>query len=158
MKIVGITGGIASGKSLVSNILRNLKFKVYDSDYRAKYLMNHDYELVKSIKNHFGDNVYVNNKLNTNILSKIIFSDLDKINILNNLVHPKVEKDFNFFKLFYAKESLLFKEAAILYETKMYNKCDIVLVITANKKIRIHRIMNRNKISYQEVLKRMKIK
>ena len=91
----GLTGGIGSGKSTVAKILLELGFPVYNSDKRAKWLMNNDSILKNNISSIFGENSYINGVLNTNFISNIVFSNPDKIVQLNSLVHPSVSKDFD---------------------------------------------------------------
>lgn len=155
MKIIGITGGIGTGKSLVLKILKRLHYQVYNTDYRAKYLMNNNNDLKKIIKYYFGDKVYLNEKLNIKFLSEIVFTDKKKIRILNNLIHPKVEEDFNLFKFFHKSESCIFIESAILYESGFYKKCNLILAVIADHEIKINRVVKRNHISREEVLKRI---
>ena len=95
MKTIGLTGGIGSGKSTVSKILLSLKIPVYDSDSRAKYLMNSSLELKNEIIENFGENSYVNNQLDKNYISDIIFNNKFEMNKINLLVHPFVYQDFN---------------------------------------------------------------
>ena len=96
MQIIGITGGIASGKSLVLKILSKFRFKVYNTDVRAKYLMNNNIEIIKLIKFFFGKESYIDNQLNTRFLSKKIFSNYNNMFIINNIIQSRVEKDFFF--------------------------------------------------------------
>ena len=84
MKKIGITGGIGVGKSYVSNILRKMNYPVYNSDIKGKTLMNTNLELKNNIVSIFGERVYDNGILNTNLLSSIVFNDSTKIEQLNN--------------------------------------------------------------------------
>ena len=97
MKIVGLTGGIGSGKSTVLNQFKNLGINTYSADKAAKKLINSDKGLIKSIKNLFGDNIYENNILDSVKLSKIVFNDPYKLKSLNSIIHPAVAKDFESF-------------------------------------------------------------
>lgn len=156
MKIIGITGGIGSGKTLVSKIIINLGYHVYNSDIRAKYLMNYDKSLINSIKYFFGKKSYLNNKLNKKFISSLIFSNITNFQLFSNLVYSKIERDFELFKLnYYHTQNFIFKEAAILYESSTYKKCDMILLVTCDDKTRINRIIKRNQFSYNEIFKRM---
>ena len=99
MKNIGLTGGIGSGKSTVSRILVNRGIPVYNSDYKAKLLMDSSVELKEMIINHFGKNSYLNNILNKNYISKIIFNDHLELHKINSMVHPFVFNDFMFEKV-----------------------------------------------------------
>lgn len=155
MKVIGITGGIGSGKSSVSEILRTHGFFIYDSDSRAKFLMNHNDDLIEKIKNLLGKNVYNELGLDRKLVAQIVFSDEDLLRQLNELVHPKVFEDFEFFKLHHRKDDFIFKESALLFETQSYKDCDKVLLVTADENIRINRVMQRDIVSKQEVINRM---
>ena len=97
MKIVGLTGGIGSGKSTVLNEFKDLGIKTYSADNVAKTLINTNRALIDSIKKVFGNNVYKKNKLDSKQLSKIVFEDSDKLKVLNSIVHPVVSNDFDSF-------------------------------------------------------------
>lgn len=155
MKVIGITGGIGSGKSSVSEILRTHGFFVYDSDSRAKYLMNHNEDLIQEIKKLLGKNVYNELGLDRKLVAQLVFSDEDLLQQLNQLVHPKVFEDFEFFKLHHRNENFIFKESALLFETESYKNCNKVLLVTADENIRINRVMQRDLVSKQEVINRM---
>lgn len=155
MKVIGITGGIGSGKSSVSEILRTHGFFVYNSDDRAKYLMNHNEDLIQEIKKLLGKNVYNELGLDRKLVAQLVFTDDDLLRQLNKLVHPKVFEDFEFFKLHHRNENFIFKESALLFETKSYKNCDKVLLVIADQEVRIKRVMQRDLISKQEVINRM---
>lgn len=155
MKIIGITGGIGSGKTLVLKKLKNLKFTIYNSDIKAKNLMNYNKKIIDSINSFFGPKSYLNNKINTKFLSKQIFLNEEKLKILNEIIHPELEKDFSLFKLYHKNKSLIFKESAIIYEKKNNNKYDAILLVTSHDQNRIKRIIYRNKLSKKEIFQRM---
>ena len=117
MKIVGLTGGIGSGKSTVLNEFKDLGIKTYSADNAAKTLINTDRALIESIKKVFGNNIYKKNKLDTKQLSKIVFQDSDKLKILNSIIHPAVLNDFDSF-VRANDEIYIVKEVAIIFETK----------------------------------------
>ncbi|MCB9202980.1 MAG: dephospho-CoA kinase [Flavobacteriales bacterium] len=155
MNVIGITGGIGSGKSLVSQILREKGFSVYDSDKQAKLLMNTNQELISQIKNHFGSSVYKDGNLDRKLLAKMVFSDSELLQKLNALVHPEVDKDFNSWKDKNNQKPIIFKESAILYESGTFKKCNAVLLVTADKELRILRTIQRDQTTREQVLMRM---
>ena len=110
---VGITGGIGSGKTVVSNLLNNLGYPVYNSDKNAKKLMNFKTELISKIIHHFGPNSYVKNKLNSKFLASKVFTDRKKLELLNKIVHPFVKEDFLIWTN-YQYSNIVFKESALI--------------------------------------------
>ena len=152
---IGITGGIGSGKTTIADVFNTLSIPVYNSDDRAKYLMNNDQLLKASLVNEFGCNVFMNDELNTIYLSELVFKDQKKLLALNSIVHPFVAKDFNNWCL-QQNASYIIKEAAILIESGAYQGMDKVILVTADNELRIKRIMERDNISEQAVLQRMK--
>ena len=153
--IVGLTGGIGSGKSTVAKILLELGFPVYNSDKRAKLLMNNDSILKNNIASIFGENSYINGVLNTNFISNIVFSDPDKIVQLNSLVHPSVSKDFDKWLKLNISHNIIFKEAAILIESGAYLKMDKIILIESRNDLKIERILKRDSTDFDSVKKRM---
>jgi len=97
MKVIGLTGGIGSGKSTVLEMFKDLGAAVYIADVEAKILMNINASLVKQILSLFGEMAYVNNELNRKFISSIVFKDKNKLEALNALVHPKVQEHFKKF-------------------------------------------------------------
>ena len=152
---VGITGGIGSGKSTITSLFHNLGVPIYNSDERAKWLLSNDVDLMDQIKILFGQESYSNNKLNRAHLANIVFQNHDLLKQLNAIVHPLVKIDFENWLLLKKKEPLVIKEAAILIESGAYKELDILIVVFANKEIRIKRVMNRDNVAKEDVEKRI---
>ncbi|WP_100629089.1 dephospho-CoA kinase [Algoriphagus formosus] len=143
-KIVGLTGGIASGKSTVAKIFEILGVSVYYADDRAKKLMNEDQELKKQIKTAFGEESYdKNDQLNRPYLAEKVFSDPEKVKIINSLVHPSVGRDFEAWASA-QNGSYVLKEAALIFETGQEKKLDAVINVSSPLKIRIARVLMRD--------------
>ncbi len=153
-QIIGITGGIGSGKSVAANILNSMGYPVYNSDDRAKILINKDSSLILKIKESFG-NVYNTEGLDRQKMANIVFNNPEKLALLNSIVHPAVGHDFD---LWVDKQSssLVFKEAAILFETGIYKTLDKVILVTCPLPIKIKRVMERDSVSQEDVENRMK--
>jgi len=154
MKIIGLTGGIGSGKSTVLELFKILGVKTYSADESAKKLVNTDPYLINLIKSSFGENIYDKGQLNSKKLSKIVFEDTEKLKLLNSIIHPVVAKDFKLF-LNSNNEDYIVKEAAIIFETKSENNYDKIIFIQSPLEIRIERVINRDNISREEVIKRI---
>ena len=154
MKIVGLTGGIGSGKSTVLNHFKNLGIKTYSADKAAKKLINSDKDLIKSIKNLFGDNIYENNILDSVKLSKIVFKDPYKLKSLNSIIHPAVAKDFESF-IKTINGDYIVKEVAIIFETNTEHNYNKIVLIRAPLEERIKRVILRDNLSREDVIKRV---
>lgn len=154
MKIVGLTGGIGSGKSFVSKMFKQKGIAVYDSDFHAKELMNSNFKLKKAIIELFGPESYNEKGLNRLFLASIVFSDNQKLEQLNDLVHPYVQDDFSNWILNQTGPYVI-QEAAILFETGSYKKFDRKILVIAPKELRIERVVNRDGAKISEVQDRM---
>jgi dephospho-CoA kinase len=154
MLIIGLTGGIGAGKTMVSNIFKTLRVPIYNSDNRAKYLMTNNNDLRKSLCYTFSNKVFNKNILNTNFLSNIVFNNALELQKLNNLVHPFVIRDFESW-ISKQKSKFVIKEAAILIESGAYKKVDKIILVIADKEIRIDRIKNRDNINKEAILSRI---
>ena len=144
---IGITGGIGTGKSIVCKIFELLGIPIYDADARAKWLLTHDEELIKQIKQHFGENVYLSandNQLDKKNLSDKIFKNPNQLDLLNNLVHPKVIDDHEKWQKNNIHHPYIIKEAALLYESGSYKYLDKMITIYAPVPLRIERILKRD--------------
>jgi len=155
MIVVGLTGGIGSGKSTVLEMFGNLGAAVYIADSEARKLMNTNTTLIKQILTLFGDLAYVNNKLNTKFISSIVFNDKNKLEALNALVHPIVRQDFKKFVKNSTNEIIIY-EAAILFESGSDKLCDYIISVVANYEERLKRVVKRDGVSEKQVLDRMK--
>lgn len=154
--IIGITGGIGGGKSMFANLLQERGELVYNTDLEAKKIQDTDKKLIENIKKEFGESIYTNHTLNRAKLAKIVFSDAEKLQKLNSLVHPRVKADFQKWVKKNSAKRFLFMECAILFEGKFEALVDKIVVVTAPEKIRIERVVNRDKISEESVRNRIK--
>ncbi|MAD13281.1 MAG: dephospho-CoA kinase [Flavobacteriaceae bacterium] len=154
MIIVGLTGGIGSGKSKILNFLKKKGFPCYDSDKRAKQLVNSNLELKNKIKKEFGNDIYKLEEIDSKTLSNIVFNKPYKLKLLNSIIHPYVRNDFNEFKL-KTKASLVFKESAIMFESKTNLLCDFIVLIKAPIQVRLNRVTKRDLIDESIVKSRI---
>jgi len=155
MKIVGLTGGIGSGKSTVLEMFNKLGVEVFIADIEAKKLMNTNAELINEIKQLLGKNAYLNNELNSAFIASIVFTNKDKLAALNKLVHPKVAEHFkNFIKM--SKAQIIMYESAILFESGIDKMCNLTISVTANLDDKIERVMKRDGTTKKQILDRMK--
>lgn len=152
---IGLTGGIGSGKSLVSKIFSIYGIPVYDSDSRAKALMVNNENLIHGIKAIFGENAYTEDgALNRPYIASIAFEQSDKLRKLNSMVHPAVGLDF----MHWANDqraAYVLKEAALTFESHSEKLLDKVITVYAPEELRIKRTMARDGSSAEDVRKRM---
>ena len=154
MKIIGLTGGIGSGKSKILSVFSSYGIPCYESDRRAKWLMQMDSELKSQIKSFFGDQIYENDQFNQRKLAKLVFANKGKLEALNSMVHPRVKMDFKSF-VNQLETPYIIKEAAILFETGGEKDCDATILVTAPEKLRLQRVLNREKISSMDLKARI---
>ena len=153
MLSIGLTGGIGSGKTFVANIIKkNKNFIIFDSDLIAKKILNNDLSVKESVKSNFGKKSYLKNKLNSKFISDIVFVDQTLLEKLNDIVHPKVIKEFKDFKSNH-KEKITVIESALLFETGFYQLNDVNILITCPVNLRLNRIMKRDNIRKEHALK-----
>lgn len=149
-RIIGLTGGIGSGKTSVAKILEEKGFPVYYSDDEAKNIVNKDSELKEKIIELLGKDAYVDGIYNRKYVAEKVFNDAELLDQLNHLIHPAVKIDFeNWVKL--QKSEFVFKETALLFELKLNLQCYKSLLITADDNQRIKRTMDRDGKTYREV-------
>lgn len=154
MILVGLTGGIGSGKSTVINYFKELGITCYQADDEAKKLMNSDKGLIKKIKNSFGDSIYINSKLDRKKLSAIVFTDKQKLELLNSIVHPYVNRHFDNYRKG-LEDIYIIKEVAIIFEIATQNRFDKIILVRAPKEDRVKRIINRDKCNRQDAINRI---
>jgi dephospho-CoA kinase len=153
--IIGITGGIGSGKSTLSEHLRLEGYDVYDSDQEARRLQNENLSLKKQLIDLFGEEIYNSQGLNRPVLAKIVFANQDLLFKLNQIVHPFVKEDFKNWISRHSSKQFLFMESAILFECRFNKLVDKVVLMTASEQLRIHRVIKRDGITKEEVEARM---
>lgn len=154
-KIIGLTGGIGSGKSTVAGYFQELGVPVYVADTEAKKIMNQP-ETIQEVQQIFAENVIADGKLNRKKIASIVFNNPEKLAELNKIIHPKVKEDFNVWLLKHKNYSFIIKEVAILFETGSENEFDAIVLVTAPEEIRIERVVNRDNITESEVRERIK--
>ena len=153
---IGLTGGIGSGKTMVSKIFAEKGYKIFNSDEIAKMIIKNDYSVKNSIINFFGRNSYIGDDLNSRYISEIIYSDKVKLNYLNSLVHPMVFHQFEKF-LKSNLNSKILVESAILFESNFYKMLDDNILLISPKADRISRIIKRDNINRSEIEKIMSV-
>ncbi|MDI5950465.1 dephospho-CoA kinase [Flavobacterium yafengii] len=153
-KIIGLTGGIGSGKTTIANYFKSFGIPVYIADDEARKIMQSS-EITDAIKNVFGDTVFENEKLNREKLAKIVFNNPEKLEKLNKIVHPAVKKHFEQWLLQHTAAPYVIYEAAILFESGSYKNCDLIITVTAPVESRIQRVIERDKTTRELVLKRI---
>lgn len=150
MIIVGLTGGIGSGKTTVANMFIELGIPIYIADVEAKKLMNSSKVIKRELIQLFGTNTYSDGKINKAFLADKIFNDKDLLVEMNAVIHPKVKTHFK--KWIKIQRSLyVIYEAAILFENGGYKECDYIITVTAPETVRIQRIIQRDNATKQSV-------
>ncbi|MGI8597675.1 MAG: dephospho-CoA kinase [Chitinophagaceae bacterium] len=152
---VGLTGGIGSGKTTVAKIFEILGVPVYDADASTKNLYETNFELRQALMHHFGADIYTDAGLNRSKLSGIVFSNPQKLDLLNTLVHPLTIKDAEEW-MKRQNTPYVIKEAALIFEAGSARKLDLVIGVQAPEHIRIHRAMERDGVTREEVINRMR--
>jgi dephospho-CoA kinase len=154
MKKIGLTGGIGSGKTSIAQILEAMSYPVYYSDLRAKFLSDEHPTIRQGLIALLGEETYVDETLNRVFVSECIFSNPDLRIKVNEIIHPIVRKDFDDWAT-QQTGSLIFNEAAILFETGAYQQFDETLLVCAPIAIRIQRVMLRDHCSKASVEQRI---
>ncbi len=151
---VGLTGGIGSGKSTVARVFEVLGIPVYYADEATRQLMNTDEALKKEIISNFGEESYSNGQLNRPFIASIVFSNKEKLDLLNAITHPATIRHANEWMQQQIAPYVI-KEAALIFESGSAENLDYVIGVSAPKPLRIRRVMERDGISSEEVQKRM---
>lgn len=150
-KIIGLTGGIGSGKTTVAKFIEDCGFPVYYSDDRAKDIVNDNDDLKIKIKKLLGEDSYDQNGLyNRKFVAEKVFNNKDLLQSLNEIIHPAVRADFEDWVKKQTKY-LVFKETALLFELKLNKQCYRSILVTAEDNIRIKRVMDRDGKTYRQV-------
>ena len=155
-KIIGLTGGIGSGKTTIANYFKEMGIPVYIADDGAKKIMQSK-SIIEEIKTMFGNYLFENGVLNRAKLAEIVFNNSEKLNQLNAIIHPAVKNDFQSWLKKNKDHDYVIYEAAILFESGRYKDCDLIITVTATEEIRIERVMKRDKTTREQVLSRIKM-
>jgi dephospho-CoA kinase len=153
-KIIGLTGGIGSGKTTIANEFLSLGVPVYIADDEARKLMQST-EVINAIRAVFGNAVFEKDILNREKLAEIVFNDPEKLEQLNAIVHPAVKKHFKEWLLNHKDAPFVIYEAAILFESGGYKNCNLIISVIAPLETRIKRVIDRDKTTREQVLKRI---
>ncbi len=154
--IIGLTGGIGSGKTTVAKLFETMGCLLYNSDEKAKDVY-FDNAIRKQVIGLLGEEAYLDlNTLHKKYISERVFSSNELLQQLNAIIHPAVKRDFNNFTQQFTNK-IIIKESAILFETGIYKDLDATILVTAPLNEKIERVMKRNSISHAEVEKRMRL-
>lgn len=154
MIIVGITGGIGSGKSVVSKLLTVMGYPVYESDAEAKMIMQTDSQVINELQLAFGDNIFIDGQLDKQHLAREVFAHPERLQELNNIVHPAVKKHFRLW-VQQQKVPIIFLETAILFESGFDSETDKAILVTAPLEVRIDRVLRRDRCTREQVMQRI---
>jgi len=150
MTVVGLTGGIGSGKTTVAKAFNAFGIPIYIADDEAKRLMNRSKVIRRNLIALFGEQAYKDDELNRPFIASVIYSDKDYLSKMNAIVHPKVAKHFLRW-LNKQNAPYVLKESAILFETNSYNKCDFIVLVIASKELKIKRLLKRDKTTKEKI-------
>ncbi|KZE80503.1 dephospho-CoA kinase [Myroides marinus] len=148
--IVGLTGGIGSGKTTVAKMFEAEGIPIYIADERAKQIMDRK-GVVDAVQAIFEENVRIGEVLDRKKIREIVFENKQLLTKLNNIVHPEVKKDFEQWKHKNDVFPFVIKESAVLFENNLNKSCDLVILVTAPEEVRINRVMERDKVSFDNV-------
>ena len=142
MKKVAITGGIGSGKSFISNKFAKLGVPIYNSDVRANIIINSNITVKKLLIKNFGNESFIGEELNKKLISKIIFNNKSKLRLINSIVHPFVNLDYNSW-LQNQKATYTIYESAIIYENDSIDKFDKIIGVISDTELKLSRLFER---------------
>lgn len=153
-KIVGLTGGIGSGKSTIAAYFKSLGVPVYIADDEAKKIL-YTPEAVAGVVEAFGSKVLTNGLPDRDKIAAEVFDSPGKLQLLNDIIHPKVRQHFANWLNLHTTVPFVIKEAAILFESGSYKDCDKIILVKAPQDVKIERVMRRDNVTREQVLKRM---
>ncbi|MGY0407777.1 MAG: dephospho-CoA kinase [Polaribacter sp.] len=154
--IVGLTGGIGSGKTTVINLFKNYKnVGIYITDIEAKKLMNTSDKIQTKIQKEFGVEAYKNGVLNRKFLSNLVFKNTQKLEVLNSIVHPEVKKHFQNFIQKNKDKAYIVYESAILFENNSESTCDFVISVFVELSERINRLLQREITTEEAIMRKI---
>lgn len=151
---VGIAGGIGSGKTTVCNVIEALGYPVYYADAEAKKISETDRLVISAISNLFGADIYISGRLDRKRLASLVFNSKVLLGKLNAIVHPAVAEHFEMW-VSKTNSPIVFKEAAILFESGLYKMLDRNILVIAPEDVRLKRVVDRDNTGVDDVKKRM---
>lgn len=155
MIVVGLTGGIGSGKTTVAKLFERLDIPIYIADIEAKLLMNNSKAIKHKLVSLFGEDAYLNDELNKPFIADKIFNNKTYLDQMNAIVHPEVGAHFKRW-LKQQTSPYVIKEVAIIFELQQQSQFDLIISVIANKELRLQRVLNRDNSSEEKVLAIMK--
>jgi dephospho-CoA kinase len=153
-KIIGLTGGIGSGKTTIARYIESKGIPVYIADVEAKKVMEES-KILKALQIAFGTDIVMNNYVNRSKLSSIVFNNPEKLALLNSIIHPAVKIHFKNWLNNHENEPFVIKETAILFETGGDKECYKTITVVATLENRIDRVISRDDVSKENVIERM---
>ncbi|WP_428417228.1 dephospho-CoA kinase [Phocicoccus schoeneichii] len=155
-KVIGITGGIASGKSTVSDYIRSKGYPVLDADIYARKVVEPGSEGLKEIVEAFGEAALnEDGTMNRQYVGSLIFNDKEKRDILNGITHPKIRQMMNDERDFYLKTTHVFQDIPLLFENGLEGQMDEIIVVYVERDVQTERLMSRNELSESEAISRI---
>ncbi|WP_298223004.1 dephospho-CoA kinase [Flavobacterium sp.] len=154
-KIIGLTGGIGSGKTTIAQYFKSLGIPVYIADDEAKKMLDVP-TIQKEIKETFGEVVFENGAISRPKLASVVFENPEKLKVLNGIIHPAVKEHFKDWFVQHSNNPIVIREAAILFESGSYLDCDKIITVVAPLETRIQRVLSRDKTTREAVLNRIK--
>lgn len=153
-KVIGLTGGIGSGKTTIANYIKSKGIPLYIADDEAKAILFTP-AAANEIREAFGNDVMTDNLPDRAKLAEVVFNDAAKLQKLNSIIHPKVLEHFKNWMEEHKDAPVIIKEAAILFESGRYKDCDKIILVTAPVELRINRVMERDNTTREKVLERI---
>ncbi|MHA3788857.1 dephospho-CoA kinase [Flavobacterium hauense] len=154
-KVVGLTGGIGSGKTTIANFFKSEGVPLYIADDEAKLIL-FTKEVAKEVENVFGDVVMTDGLPDRVKLAAVVFNEPEKLKSLNSIVHPRLRQHFKEWLAKHTDALFIIREAAILFESGAYKDCDKIILVTAPEELRISRVIQRDATTREKVIARMK--
>ena len=156
MKVIGLTGGIGSGKSTLSRLLNVMGIPVYIADTESKRLTESSPFIREKLTERFGKDLYKDGELDKALLASFIFENEDNRNFVNSVIHPVVRMDFEQWKAQHTQSPFLFIETAILFESGFAGSVDISITVAAPEDLRIRRVEERDGLSKASIVSRIR--
>lgn len=153
-KIVGLTGGIGSGKSTIAKHIQSFGIEVYYTDDEAKKMLALP-NVINALTNTFGSTILEHNRISKEKLAEIVFTSPEQLKKLNAIIHPAVKSDFETWLKLNKEAPLIVKESALLFESEAYKNCDVIITVVAPLEVRVKRVMERDHTTYDQVMNRI---